>query len=492
MTERAAASGIHADAGTDPFADDWRRPRPSPAGYRRDALIALALVIGTGTSLVLYRTAGIFADADWWWSAIWLVAMTVPLAFRRRWPEIVALVATAAFMVGGIAEVSELLFSNISLYLALYTVGAWSRRRALAAWLRILVVVVMFVWLFSQLIVVAGQPHVLPDLSRSGTLSPYLAYGLIQIITNLLYFGAAYIIGDLAYRAARERARLEARTHELAAERERSAAQAIALERVRIARELHDVVAHHVSVMGVQAGAARRVLERDPQQAREALGAIESNARTAVDELRLILHALRSDEQDAAASAPLPDTVNRSTSTRGLARLEELVSEVADAGLPTTLSIVGEARPVSPTIGVSVYRIAQEALTNTRKHAGATATAEVRLRYLDELLELEVSDTGIGPAAGASAASHPPGASEAAAARGVSTHGGLGHLGMRERVAAVGGTLELGARTRGGYLVRARFPLPSSREWTRIGGDDAIAPPIRVHSREEEEAGEGA
>jgi signal transduction histidine kinase len=227
----------------------------------------------------------------------------------------------------------------------------------------------------------------------------------------------------------------------------------VELERSRIARELHDVVAHHVSVMGLQAGAARRVLERDPARASsdpravEALTVVEQNAREAVDELQRMLGALREPG----------DVPSTTASTRGLAQLGELVAEAQAAGLPVSFAAVGEEKPVPPAIGLTVYRIAQESLTNVRKHAGPRASADVRLRYLADAVEIEVSDDGAG-AAGADRAARPR-----SAARGTAQAGSrLGQIGMRERVAAAGGELELGPKPRGGYRVRARLPLAAT------------------------------
>ncbi len=173
-----------------------------------------------------------------------------------------------------------------------------------------------------------------------------------------------------AWTAAVAQHELAQRTVELAAERERSAAQAVALERVRIARELHDVVAHHVSLMGVQAGAARRVLDRDPAQAAASLTVVEGSARTAVEELRRMLGTLRdagADGRDAPTDAP---------STEGLARLPELATAASTAGHDTGFSVIGDERPVPPTVAAVTYRIAQEAVTNVLKHAGPGARAD--------------------------------------------------------------------------------------------------------------------
>ncbi|MGW9631077.1 sensor histidine kinase [Agromyces sp. NPDC055520] len=429
---------------------EWVRPRPGRRALRNDVLLALALAVATAATVTLYRITGWGEDTPWWGSVIWVAAMTLPLAARRIQPEIVALVASATFIVGGIVPVGDALFSNICLFVAIYTVGAWSRSRLRATIVRGIIVVGMFGWLFWGLIHYSAVQDYLPDFSREGALSPYLAYGLINVLTNLLYFGGAWYFGDTAYRSARSRAELEQRTAELASERERTRAQAVAIERLRIARELHDVVAHHVSVIGVQAGAARRVLAKDPAAAATALSSIESSARDAVDELHGLLGTLRGDSETAASTVLDDDlAATASTSTRGIARLDELVAESAASGLPTTLAIVGDAAPVSAVVDLSAYRVAQEALTNVRKHAGAAATAEVRVRWAEQSVEVEVTNTG--------AVRRTSGDADASGRR-------LGQLGMRERVAAAGGRLELGPRVRGGYLVRAEFPLRRTEE----------------------------
>ncbi len=448
MTETAAAP---ADTGA-----DWVRPPVGPAEHRYDLVLSLVLAALTTASVFLYRATGWGEGAPWWGSALWIAGMTLPLAIRRRAPELVALVASAVFAVGAETEVGEVLFSNIALFIAIYTVGAWGRSRGRANIVRGVIVVAMFGWLFWGLIFYSAAQDYLPDLSREGALSPYLAYGVINTLTNLLYFGGAWFFGDSAFRAARSRAELEQRTGELAAERERTRVQAVAIERLRIARELHDVVAHHVSVIGVQAGAARRVISKDRDAAAASLSSIESSAREAVDELHGLLGTLRSSDTGDLPLAELgarpgdEEPVTMSTSTRGFDRIDELVAESTAAGLPTTLAVVGEPRDASPLVSLSAYRIAQEALTNVRKHAGASATADVRVRWSDDAVELEVADTGSG---GRSA----PVGTDAVARGGAGA--GLGQLGMRERVSAAGGTLELGPRARGGYLVRARFPL---------------------------------
>lgn len=213
------------------------------------------------------------------------------------------------------------------------------------------------------------------------------------------------------------------------AERERDLAsrEAVAEERSRIARELHDVVAHSVSVMVVQAQAGPRLLD-DPERLRGVFGSIETSGREALVELRRLLGILRTDDEQTATS-PQP----------GLGSITSLIEQVRDAGLRVDLQVEGDAIQLPPGIDLSAYRIVQEALTNTMKHAGQ-AEAHVIVRYGSSFLELEIVDNG-------------------SAAAGNGSGGGHGLIGMRERVALYGGVLEAGRRNGHGYAVRAHLPL---------------------------------
>lgn len=408
----------------------WVRPGPDAAGYRKDAIAAALVAVGTVVSLLLYLRTGSYPDpAPAWLSAVSIFFLTAPLAFRRRYPEVVAITVAIAFFVSQQFSVPERLFSNIALFMAIYTVGAWSHNRRAGNLVRGAIILAMFVWISMNLVTTVNNPDLFPEFSRSGVFSQFASVAVIQFITNILYFGGAFYFGNAMFASARQRAELEARTVELAQEREHSAAQAVALDRVNIARELHDVVAHHVSVMGVQAGAARRVMPSNPAQASESLELIEQNAREAVDELHRLLTTLRDTDPDAAS---------QSSSTLGVDQLAGLADETTATGVQTSHQVIGEPRPVTTLTSFTLYRIAQEALTNVRKHAGAGVTADLRLRYEPGHIELEIIDSGTG--------------------RGGSSRPGLGHLGMKERIAAVGGQLELGPQTRGGYLVRASIP----------------------------------
>lgn len=424
-----------------PRESEWVRPIPGTRGYRADAALAAVLLVAMSLSALLYAVAGFYDEpAPLAVSAACILATAMPLVARRSHPEVAAVIVAAAFAATQLLRVPEQLFSNICLFIAIYSLGAWGRNRQRASAVRALIIVGMFGWLFIELFRRASDPSLLPEFSREGTVSPLVAIGLIQIITNLLYFGGAYYFGDRAWTAARQRAALEARTGELAREREVTGKQAVALERMRIARELHDVVAHHVSVMGVQAGAARRVLATDPGRTAASLAAIEESARAAVEELRVLVTTLRSDGDDGEAA-----------STAGVDQLSVLIEETNSAGVPARLTVVGDRRPLSATVSATAYRLVQEAITNTVKHGGPGATVDVRLRYLPGEVEVEVTDDGTGSTAPAAAADRR----------------GLGHVGMRERVSAVGGSIEIGPRSRGGYLVRAKLPatpLPSAQE----------------------------
>jgi signal transduction histidine kinase len=201
-------------------------------------------------------------------------------------------------------------------------------------------------------------------------------------------------------------------------------------ERVRIARELHDVVAHHVSVMGVQAGAARVVMARDPVRAAASLSSIEASSRQAVVELHRLLGFLRqAGDPDDLAARP------------GLGQVESLAASMSGSRLKVDVGIEGEQRPLPPTVDVSAYRIVQEALTNALKHSGASR-ADVRVRYLPGELEVEIVDDGRG-----------------ASSAGL-RNGGLGLVGMRERAALHGGTLTAGSAPTGGFAVRVELPTP--------------------------------
>jgi signal transduction histidine kinase len=252
-----------------------------------------------------------------------------------------------------------------------------------------------------------------------------------QSASDLIFIPLRFVVSWVAGYALRERSE-QAEAAEMRAtlaEREREAAARIAVaeERARIARELHDIVAHAMSVMVLQVGAVRHKLPQTLEEDRDALGRVEQAGRTALAEMRRLLGAMRTDGEGVELG-PQP----------GLDALDSLVADVSRAGLPVRLHVDGEAFPLPRAIDLSAYRIVQEGLTNALKHAHASH-ADVTVRYRPDELELEVADDGVGPA----------------------TSNGHGHglVGIRERVSIYGGEMTSGAAHEGGFVLRARLPV---------------------------------
>jgi signal transduction histidine kinase len=418
-----------------PPTTDERRPAPTPRQRRIDLGIALAIATVAILNVFLARSAGLFATGSpppLPEQLAWSLAVTLPLVWRRSHPDIVAVLVAVCFIGSQVRGSQEQQIASGAVFAAIYTLGAWGRDRRRSRRLRLAIIAAMFSWLAvawflaHEELLGAGPP------GASGELHPLLAATVNSIIVNVAFFGFAYALGEAALRQWQ----LEARTAELRAAQAVAGERAVIGERVRIARELHDVVAHHVSVMGIQASACRRILDKDPVRARTALASVEESARTAVDELRRMLGALR--DTGGAVDQPPAEAA--------LDRVGELVERAREAGLTATCDVYGDPVPLPDSVSQAAYRIVQEAVTNTLKHAHAT-TLDVRIRYLAGTLEVDVADDGRGPAPG-------PG-------------GGLGLIGMRERVAVHDGVLESGPRTGGGYRVRARLPL--SRELAGAG-----------------------
>ncbi|SCG73879.1 sensor histidine kinase [Micromonospora inositola] len=340
----------------------------------------------------------------------WSAVCAAPVAVRRvaPWPAVGAAVATLAVPVLlGHAPTTQ----GVTFVVLTYTMAAHRplRPATLAA---------VLLW-----VPVALANTVAP---LDGVLDMGPAY---QVLNNLLTASVAYAVGRAVHARRQSTQALRERARVAEANQRSLAEQAVADERRRIARELHDVVAHHVSVMGVLATGARRVLRRDPDTADEAIATIEETSRATLREMRRLLDVLRTDAEPAADLAPQP----------GLTGIEALVEQVREAGLPVTLRVDGTPGPMEEGVALTVYRIVQEALTNALKHAG-TATALVRLTFADASLAVEVTDTGRGPGP---------------------TPDRIGHglVGMRERVALYRGILRTGPRPGGGFRVYARIPL---------------------------------
>ncbi|MEV4825020.1 sensor histidine kinase [Micromonospora sp. NPDC049274] len=415
--------------------DEWRRPGPTAEQRRNDLWIGLGMTVLALVSLTLAHSTGAFllgsppSGAE---QLFWTVAVTLPLIWRRRWPAATLLIVAVAFIAAQARSAPETQFSSWALFCALYTVGAWGQDRRLARRLRIGVIATMFAWLGIYYAITISHIPSTAFADAAGPVPPVLAAMVTGVLLNVLVFGFAYFFGETAWVAARREHELRTQAEDLRRSQTESRERAVLGERVRIARELHDVVAHHVSVMGVQASACRRVFDRDPGKARAALTAIEQSARTAVDELRRMLGVLRTTGT-ADATPPAGGDVDR---------IGELVERARAAGLTATLGVYGDPVALPESVSQAVYRVTQEAVTNTLKHAGADLL-DVRVRYLAREVEVDVTDNG------------------RAGTRVDAV--GLGLIGMRERVTAHDGDLEAGPRAGGGgWRVRARFPLAAA------------------------------
>jgi len=364
-----------------------------------------------------------------------VILMIAPVAVRRRYP--VAAFATAAVAcawqvlgsvgvgvvghsstgiqtAGSPATHSGPIPSDVALLILLYTVAAYRPRRYSIPALLTCVG-------GSLVAVLAWQPLIGVTIGQRLFVAVFL-FGGISL--------ACWILGDsMRYRRGYYTA-LEEKAARLEAEREAQAKVAAAAERARIAREMHDVVAHNVSVMVVQADGAGYVLRSDPDRAASALAAISATGRQALTEMRRLLGVLRS-EGDQADLAPLP----------GLGELRELLDQARAAGLEVTYTLAGKPRELPEGAELAAYRVVQESLTNTRKHAGLAATAAVTLSYERDGLIVQVTDDGMAVPNGEPA--------------------GLGLAGMRERIAMYGGTVTAGPLPDGGFRVRAWLPCPS-------------------------------
>jgi signal transduction histidine kinase len=337
-----------------------------------------------------------------------ILLQTLPLAWRRRNPVAVLCVSMSALFVFSVLGYFAS-FAAFGFLLALFTVAAY-RDRPISVPAGVASGVVL--WL---ILVFRREP-----------------IEIDAILAEFMIVSAAWFLGD-SLRIRREQVvQLEDRALRLEREREERARQAVADERRVIARELHDVVAHNVSVIVAQAGAARRISGAEPEAALATLGNIENAGREALVEMRRLMGLLRTDSDRVAERSPEP----------GMHNLEALTAQVRESGVPVTLRVEGTPRPLPAGLDLSAFRIVQEALTNIMKHAHS-AQAEVVVRYGEDHLELQVDDDGVGDQRNGKR----------------SWRLRYGHLGMRERVALFGGELRVGARPGGGYRVSARLPI---------------------------------
>jgi signal transduction histidine kinase len=336
---------------------------------------------------------------------------TLPLAARRLFPGAVLGISVASGLAVAALGVPPVVLGP-AILVAVYSVAAYGDR-----WVSL-----------------AGLAA-----AELGSVAVQLTPGRVQtptVVTNALVFGAAWLLGHLVGVHRDHIARLE-RTAELERTRAELARRAVAEERLRLARELHDVVAHAISVIAVQSGVGAHVAATQPEEAAKALAAIEVTSRAALIELRRLLGVLRQEGEPQGDLAPVP----------GLADLDALLAEVAKAGLGVRLRVEGTPAPLPAGVDLSAYRIVQEALTNVVKHAGP-ARAQVTIGYRDQEVTVEVTDDGRGVTV-------PTGDGRARV--------GHGPIGMRERVQVFGGDLETGPRSGGGFRVAARLPFAADQ-----------------------------
>ncbi len=465
--------------------EEWERPLPG-RWLRTDALTAVvAYLVGIGVLQTMSASRVLEIEAPLWQQLVFLAIPSAALVARRRYPLSAALVGTAVVFLGGfwIPTLTAFISTQaISFFLA-YSAAAWARNRwhvVLLASATGLALLLWMAWLAAQ---ASGASRIaeIVGLDNGETLSLWriLAFLFYNVVINIVFFFGALGLGAVAWWDAR---RTEQVADYGALVEEQSATlarQAVTAERLRIARELHDVVAHHVSAIGVQAGAARRVLERssDFEAARTtvagALVQVEDSSRKAVTEMRSLLGTLRDSahvdetvegalgsgarvskdgalELDAFSARAAAADVDRSPAGPGLEHLDELIADVSRDRPIVAFDIVED--PAIPRaeipagVSASLYRIAQEALSNVRTHSTATSarltlrTGRAAIRGEDTAFaEVEVVDDGR-PRHGTAGT-------------------GMGQLGMRERARSLGGAVEIGPRALGGYRVRVRLPI---------------------------------
>src|SRR6476469_6039701 len=343
--------------------DTWERPRPAIG--RQDVVLAVGVGAVSLLALELVRSSGGLENTDVPVWTEWFAVSTgaVLLLGRRRWPLAVALLAALHMFVAGVTmpEVMGQLSLQIIYFVALLSGVAWARDRRAMALVVCSIVLFMFAWLTWQFALGSTVQEWLDaeDLSEdTGVFAPIPAAIAVTLLVNAIYFGGAIAGGGVSWRAARQRARLEAQAITIAGQAGRLREQAVVDERLRIARDLHDVVAHGVSAMGIQAGAARRVLDRDPDAARTALSHVEEASRDAVTQMRRLLGTLRDGGGEGTE-----DRSQARTTDAGVADLPSLVAEVDGQGLAVSLDVVeeqdGAASRLPLCFGLAVFRTVQ-------------------------------------------------------------------------------------------------------------------------------------
>jgi signal transduction histidine kinase len=423
-------SVTRAPSSTSPLTSRWerllestrRQPKRTDIGLAIGFSLAMALSIWGGYLNSTQEELGAYR----WWAVPVSIAAMVPIIWRRKYPEAQFLVSFALYLLGAIGRAPDGIVGFVWLWVGFYGVGCYGGRyrthvRALAA-LGIIIALIIFGALESS----RPQPAIIPALLFEGS-----------IIGG--FVASAWLFGDTTRIRRQQAIDLKLRASELELERDRNAERAVTEERLRIARELHDVMAHHVTVIGIQASAAERMIDRDVSQARSSLQLISSESRETVEELQRLLGFLRpiSDVANDGPSPPQPSLEN----------LERLVGDTRATGLEVSLKTTGDIESLPGSVSLSGYRIVQEAITNIRKHA-MNSRASVSVDVDNGWVTVRVHNSAVrGPA------------SENLA---VTLGSGLGLVGMRERARLVGGGVVTGPSADGGWLVEARLPVQAA------------------------------
>ncbi len=373
-----------------------------------DAAVSVALL----AVLAVLAVSAHFRQSGWERTlALLLLAplASLPLAARRRWPVPVFFLVLAASVACGAIGLKVSTVTGPAY--ALYTVAVQADR----TWSLLALAAVE-----AGSLVNAAEPGIGVNVTFAAAGKGNTATVAFTVLAQL----TVWITADGVRRRRAYSASL----------RDRSLREALSGQRLQIARELHDIVSHAMSVVAVQAGVGSHLIATRPDEAAKSLAAIEHTARAALSETRSLLGVIRDDDYDLASRSPVP----------GLDSLHALVQRVTDAGQPVTLRVEGQPRPLPQSLGLSIYRVVQEGLTNVVRHAVPPVTATVAIRYDDEGVVVEVTDDGRGT-------------------RNDRSHGG-GHglAGMRERVSLLGGEMSAGPRTAGGYAVVARLPAKAA------------------------------
>ncbi|MEP7766142.1 histidine kinase [Sanguibacter sp. 25GB23B1] len=449
----------------DPVEPLWERPRATPVQQRHDIYGALGLAAVAAVALVMSKSMSEAPDGESTWHAYAAVGvMIAPLAVRRRFPLAVLLVSSILFLVLSYAAPSagyELSF-QVAYFAALYAAVAWAPDRRMLWIAMALVLLTMTLWIVFTFTLASAYSELLraDEHDLAGPVAPLTAAVVYTALLNLAYFGGAIAAGRASWRSALQRERLGQQTDHIRDQADELARRAVVDERLRIARELHDVVAHHVSVIGVQAGAARTVLTRDPDAASEALRTIEASSRQAVGDMRSLLGVLRSETDTDRHSGP------HRAPEPGLANLDELATVHRGAGLDVVVTVVeetGTLADVPEPVSLSLYRTVQESLSNVARHstarhvqvsvrtgAGAAGTRPTdpetaSASQVHRWVEIEVVDDGQ-PRTGTAGS-------------------GYGLRGIHERVQLHRGEAEIGPRRAGsGWRVRVRLPFTTTHE----------------------------